>query len=498
LISKSQLRQQLKEAIERIDFLEKENGILRAELARLSDIEANNIELTAKITRLEYTVSQLLKHRFGSKSERYEDGDDPQLALFSELIKESNDNQNENGNSDSSNTGQSPNPDSSNDKDFGNSNGEGKPDTNKPRREYKKRITYPEDIQRDVVEYDLPNHLRNCHCGADMPVIGYSSNDVIHYTPESFSIIEERFLKRACGCKECIRTALVPKRVLPRVMVTNELLAQIVISKCLDRQPTYHIEQRWESRHGMIIPRDNMIRWSNKLSKQLQPIYNLIQDQFSDYDIGSLDATWLQVLKEDGREPQTKSKAWCFVGGNPETPVVLFEYCADNHVGFLTEKLEDFKGYLHGDADNAYTSFHKKNIKLVYCNAHNRRHYVPIAEKSKSEGIAQHVLKEYQKLYAIESQIKDLTPKEKKAIRIMKAKPILDALYIYLVNRFGKTPPKSLLGEAMAYSIKYWKGLTRYLDDGRLSIDNNHTERIIRKFVMARNNVTIQLKSIFT
>ena len=125
---------------------------------------------------------------------------------------------------------------------------------------------------------------------------------------------------------------------------------------------------------------------------------------------------------------------------------------------------------------------------MVYCNAHNRRHYVPIAKSTKSEGVAKHVILEYQKLYKIEEEIKNLTPEKKKEIRQKEAKPVLDALYIHLLNRYNKIPPKSVLGIAVNYSLKFWKGLTKYLDDGRLSIDNNHTERIIRKLVMARNN----------
>ena len=67
-----------------------------------------------------------------------------------------------------------------------------------------------------------------------------------------------------------------------------------------------------------------MARWIIDLSEQFQPLINLMWDQFSEYDIGSLDATGLQVLKEDGRKPQTKSKVRCFIGGI--NPVVLFEY----------------------------------------------------------------------------------------------------------------------------------------------------------------------------
>ena len=137
---------------------------------------------------------------------------------------------------------------------------------------------------------------------------------------------------------------------------------------------------------------------------------------------------------------------------------------------------------------------------MVYCNAHSRRHYEPIAKAAKQAGIASHMLSEYQRLYAIESEIKTtnidrpkkglplLTPDEIKDIRQNKAKPILNNIKEYLDKKIMQAPPKSLIGVAMAYTIKYWSGLIKYLDDGRLSIDNNHTERIIRKFVMARNN----------
>jgi len=68
-----------------------------------------------------------------------------------------------------------------------------------------------------------------------------------------------------------------------------------------------------------------MANWMIQLAKPLMPLYNLLLDQLNEYNIASLDATWLQVLKENGRKPQTKSKVWCFNGGSPETPVVIFE-----------------------------------------------------------------------------------------------------------------------------------------------------------------------------
>jgi transposase len=213
----------------------------------------------------------------------------------------------------------------------------------------------------------------------------------------------------------------------------------------------------------------------------LQPIYNLLLDQISDYDIASIDATKLQVLKEHNRAPQTTSKAWVITGGINQ--VVLFKYSVDSNKT-IDELLLDFKGYLHGDADPCYQHLDQE---MVYCNAHSRRHYEPIFKKAKG-GIAEYAMNTYQKLYKIERKIKDLDTNTIYNIRQKEAKPIWDEFKAYLTENLPKIPPKSNLAEAVTYTLKYYEGLTKYLDDGRLYIDNNHTERIIRQFVLARNN----------
>ena len=485
-----QLTKELIKACARIEVLEKENTQLRKEVTRLSVFESKFSALTAQVERLQQTVDQLLKHRFGSRSERFEDSDSPQMSLFGK-----------NG-SDDTKSSHELNPDledgrpspeePANDKGFGepDQNSSEDNDSSKPNgRKRKKRVFYPDNLPRDIIEFDVAADKRNCHCGKTMPVIGYDDKEVLNYVPETFSITVERYLKRACSCKQCTQKAPAIKRILPCVLMSDALLAQIILPKCLDRQPAYHLSKRWESRHGATIPRDSMSRWSIQLAKQLQPIYNLIQEEIKNYDIASLDATWIQVLKELGKRAQTKSKAWLITGGRPETPVTILEYCASDHKNFLNDKLADFEGTLHGNADPCYQKFHHYNMTMSYCNSHSRRHYKAIADSAKNkDGIATHMLREYKKLYAIEKEIKALNPEQKQKIRQEKAKPILEAMHQYLTDNSDDVPPKSKLRQAMDYTLRYWPGLIQYLNDGRLHSDNNHTQRQIRQFVMARNN----------
>lgn len=439
---------------------------LKAALAQSLEINKN---LVAEVERLKHQVAELTRYRFGARSERFEDGNDPQMPLFGELIEE-------------------PQPDAGGpekDEPEPASNDSTHPNQDTKRKSKKKRIDWPDDLK--VVErvIDVDDSNLHCTCGCELKEFGQDVTDRISYQPESFFIDREIRIKRSCSCGKGIAVAPAPKRILPGVSVTDELLAQMIISKCLDRQPLYHLSGRWLNRHDVNIPRDNLSRWFIKTAKALQPIYNLMQDQISDYDIASLDATSIQVLKEPGRQPQTKSKAWCFIGGAPGQEVTLFAYNASEHVEFIKHFLHDFDGKLHGDADNCYTNLGQI---MSYCNAHNRRKYEPISKAATTKGIAYHVMVQYQRLYEIEQNIKDLPPDEKRSIRQEKAKPIFDALKQYLSDRLMGIPNTIALADAVAYTLTHWEGLTEYLNDGRLSIDNNHTERTIRKFVMARNN----------
>jgi transposase len=146
-------------------------------------------------------------------------------------------------------------------------------------------------------------------------------------------MIEQRREVAVCskGCDGSIVTAPAPKQVLPKVKVTEEFLSFLVVSKLDDRQPLYHLEKQLSERHGLDCSRQTMARWVIDLMLPLQPIYNLLKDYVIEYDIASCDATTLQVLKEPGRHPETKSYVYCMRGGPPDQSVVLYEYNEKQH-----------------------------------------------------------------------------------------------------------------------------------------------------------------------
>ena len=204
------------------------------------------------------------------------------------------------------------------------------------------------------------------------------------------------------------------------------------------------------------------------------------------------------MLKEPNRKAETKSQAYCIRGGPPGKEVSIYEYNGYKQQNYVTDLFADYKGIISSDASPVFNGIKaEKNIVLSFCHAHARRKFEAIetmrrrGNKNSKKGLAFHVLKVvYKPLYKIEADMKDLglTPDEVRAYRQEKAKPILDAHKMWLDKYCDLTPGQSPIRKAIQYSLNHWKELSVYLEDGRVPIDNNATERDIKPFVIARKN----------
>ena len=354
-------------------------------------------------------------------------------------------------------------------------------------------------VERETI-IPVPEDQRICTCGKCKQLVRYEVKRLLHHVPATYEMIVQKREVLACkaGCENAIITAPVVPHVLPKARATEALLAYICVSKVLDRMPLYHLEKKIEREHHWHIPRKVMSRWMIQLADKLQPIVNLMKDELLGYDVAAIDATTLQVLNEPNRKAETKSQAYCIRGGPPGKEVTLYEYNGYKQQDYVTELFVEYAGCISSDASPVFNGIEaKEDITLSYCHAHARRKFETIentrkrAKKRAKPGLAYHVLKNvYQPLYEIESDMKDmgLSPDEVYAYRQEKAKPILDAHKKWLDTHIELTPGRSPIQKAIQYSLNHWQGLVAYLEDGRIPIDNNATERDIKPFVMARKN----------
>lgn len=449
-------------------------GYSMVSLERFTQLEAENALLSARCEQYaqayEYLQEQLIALRrqiFGKRSERFLDPENKQQSLL------------ENNSTIFANA---------------EAHGEELAETTTQVAEHTrtKKAKADKELPRRIEIIPVADTDKICACGTCKTVIRYETKELINYHPEVFEIIEQRREIVACSnnCDGSVITAPAPLQILLKVKATEEFLAFLAVSKLDDRQPLYHLERQLSERHGIDVSRQTMARWLIDLIEPLQPIYNLLKDYILDYDVASCDATTLQVLKEPGRKAETKSYVYCMRGGAPGKTVTLYEYTPTESQKFVHNWFDGFNGYLHVDGDTIFNLIGKDNASIVNCNAHARRKFEPIAKNNKGRGIAKEALSQFKALYKIEreAKAKNLTPDERYQLRQEKSKPLADKFNLWIDQIAPTLLPQSALGGAVDYCIKYREGLMRFLDDGRLEIDNNLTEQAIKPLVIARKN----------
>ncbi len=152
-----------------------------------------------------------------------------------------------------------------------------------------------------------------------------------------------------------------------------------------------------------------------------------------------------------------------------------------------------YRGYLQTDAYVAYDSFFtnpERGLAEVACWAHTRRHFHKALDMDSARMGA--VLAYIALLYKVEKRARrsGVVGEDLRLLREQASRPVLEKLHEYLEKIRVEVLPKSEPGQAVAYALKNWQALTRYLEDGDLSIDNNHTERSLRGIAIGRHNWT--------
>jgi len=354
------------------------------------------------------------------------------------------------------------------------------------------RKKLPEVLPRVDVVHELSGDELICpHDGATLAEIGAVTSEQLDIVPAKIQVIRHIRKQYACDCGQCIKTATLPKQPIPKSMASPGLLAHITVSKYQDALPLYRQETILR-RIGVDIPRATLANWMIRAGTLIQPLINLMRDRLLDYDIVQMDETPVQVLNEVGKRAQSKSYIWVQRGGPPAQPVVLYDYDPGRGAGVPKRLLEGFKGYLQTDGYDGYNAVVAVNgLTHLGCMAHARRRFndaVKAQGRNRKRGKAHRGLSLIRKLYRVEGQARKLTPDERYAHRQKQARPVLDEMRAWLDEALPLVSPSSTTGKALSYLHNEWKQLTRYLDDGRLEIDNNGAENAIRPFVLGRKN----------
>jgi transposase len=365
-----------------------------------------------------------------------------------------------------------------------------KPSEKSQRRRRKARDeAFAAALPRETVIVPVPESDRTCAaCGDERALVGHDESEQLEYEPAQFRVRQIRREKRACRkCRDTVVRAPSPPRVVERGKLGAGLVAQVLVAKYLEHTPLYRQREIYK-RSRVSLPRSTLGDAVAAACHHLLPLARRIQERVFAHDIVSTDDTGLRVLDPQHPKGSKRGFLWPYVAGHRWA---YFAYTPSRAGAGPQAELADYAGYVQVDGYAGYDALFRgegcPRIE-VGCFMHARRYFVKAVDAGDLRALP--AVAQIRALYAVEREAKDqgLDAPGRRALRAEQASPLLDELADWLEAMAPRATPKSPLGKAIGYAQKRWSALTRYLDDGRLEIDNGEVERLIRLVALGRKN----------
>ncbi|MGE4569431.1 MAG: IS66 family transposase [Bacteroidales bacterium] len=348
--------------------------------------------------------------------------------------------------------------------------------------------------RKQPVREAIPEHLPRieqviepAHIPQGAVRIGEEVTEKMEYIPGKVVVRRIVRPKYALPQGEGVLIAELPTQVLPKANAGASLLSHLLVSKYQDHLP-FHRQLEIFKREKIPLAASTVNGWFFATTDLLMPLYEALKKEILGSDYIQVDETTIPVVDQD--KPGATRKGYHWIVKSPVQNQLFFHYQKGSRAQYVVvELLRDFHGAVQSDGYGAYNVYeNKQGVLLLGCMSHARRKFES-ALKEEPQG-AGYALLVMQQLYAIERQAQEetLTPDQIKALRQQKAYPILQGFEKWLVETHAKTLPKSLMGQAIAYTYNIYPRLARYVLDGRYQIDNNGAERGVKALALGRKN----------
>lgn len=337
--------------------------------------------------------------------------------------------------------------------------------------------------------YELSAEQRLCPgCGVERKEIGSEESWQIEYIPGHFERLQHVRKKYACpscereGENPRIEVAAKADTAIEKGFAGPGLLAFIVTSKFADYLPLYRLEDIFQ-RQGFEISRATQSVWCGDVADVVEPLYRRMAERVRKSHVVATDDTVMPMLSPGQTQP---ARMWVYVG-DESNPYNVFDFTLNRGRDGPKQFLKQFTETLLADAYGGYNGVVAGNaITRAGCWSHARRKFVD-AEKSAPE-IAREAVALLNTLFAVERQAKDVSVAERRELRQKQSVPVLAVLHQKLLVWKEQLLPKHPMTEAVNYMLSQWEELTVFTTDGAVPIDNNVSEREMKRVVLNRKN----------
>ncbi|MGH2608350.1 MAG: IS66 family transposase [Tepidiformaceae bacterium] len=360
-----------------------------------------------------------------------------------------------------------------------------------PRRGHGPRRQSELPIQEAV--HELPETERTCKtCGgtAQEWPRQFEDSEEVTVVERQFVVVKHRRKKYRCRCQGCVLTAPAPPKLKAGSRYSVDFAVEVAVSKYLDHMPLER-QVRVMRREGLAVDSQTLWDQIETLACHLRPSYESLPGKVLGAPVVHADETRWRLMKKGGSE-----RWWVWETASQEA--VCYRIFDNRSHEAAAEMLKDYAGIVMADGYSAYEALARdgpRRFKLAHCWAHVRRKFVECEENFPEQ--SEQILDLIEELYRIErlvprmdvcatEQQKAEALKLRAELRRQRSKPVVDNIKQWALAQ--RVLPESGLGRAIAYMMGMWKGLTAFLDDPRIPLDNNHAERALRGVVLGRKN----------
>ncbi len=382
------------------------------------------------------------------------------------------------------------------------------------RRPHKRRDeSLPEGLPRYEVEVDVPEDVKNCPEHGPCELIGYDTTETLEYEPPKLRVRVTKYPNYACP-KDSACGVASPERAIGLVegdRYDTSVAAQIITAKYGYHIPVYR-QQDLFAGSGWAPARSTLLNILTAAAFVVEPLVALFKRAVLADDIIGTDDTRVTLIvpeavpKLDPFDPKSKrahevlSKAieenrpsvnahmWAYRGVT--VPLNVFDFTVSWHRDGPALMLADFEGTVLGDCYSGYEGIALASdgrIQRASCVAHARRKFDDAKIAYPLESAV--VMAKFHQLYDIEDQAAGFSPEARLALRQEAAVPVWAELEAWRDSEVATGAlPKSLLAKAAGYLRNQWGSLQTYLTDGRVPIDNNDVEQLMKQVALGRKN----------
>jgi transposase len=316
-------------------------------------------------------------------------------------------------------------------------------------------------------------------CGGHLAAMTGQSEDSeeVDVLERQFVLVRHKRQKYRCSCGSCIETALGPDKLIPGGRYSTDFAVSVAIAKYADHMPLER-QVRIMKRQGLVVDSQTLWDQINALARHLQPAHEALRQYALQQPCIGADETFWRLMEGNGDNKRWQT--WAIVAPN----AVSYRILDSRSAAAASEVLGDYAGTLLCDGYSAYESLKKRggHFEIAHCWAHVRRKFVEAEEVAPAP--AKEALALIGELYAAEKDC--ASEDDRRRIREQHSRDIVRRIQEWALRQ--EALPRSPLRKAIAYMGDLWPGLLRFLDDPRLALDNNATERALRGVVIGRKN----------